>query len=124
MEDTQRDWIQGLREMADWFEQHPDRIPTYNNLVVNLFAADRDELVAYARELGKVAKNPVGDYFALVKRFGPHRIDANLPREEVCRKVVVGTRQVPERVIEAHEEEIVEWVCDEALLAPKPEAVA
>lgn len=124
MNDTQRDWITGLRDMADWFEQHPDRIPPYLPVTVNLFADDRDDLIAYAREFGKADKSVVNDWFALRKRFGPHAIDANLPREEICRKVVTGTRQVPAQMIEAREEEIVEWVCEDALLAAKPEAVA
>ena len=33
-------------------------------------------------------------------------------RESVCRKVVTGTKHVEEKIIPAHDEEVVEWECE------------
>ena len=113
-----REWLDGLRAVADWFEFHPERIPpNHYGYQVPLFPGGKRELAQLARELGKVEKIHGDDLFRVRRQFGPHRIDGVTSRAEVCTRVVTGTRMVPEEVTPAHEEEIVEWVCDEPLLA-------
>jgi hypothetical protein len=37
-------------------------------------------------------------------------------KQHICKKVVVGTRKVPETVVPEHEEDIYEWKCPESIL--------
>lgn len=116
----QQEWLDGLRAIADWFEFHPERIPPRHSCFsVPLFPGGKRELAQLTRELGKVEKIHGDDLFRVRRHFGPHKIDGVTSRTEVCKRVVTGTKQIPEEIIPAHEEEIVEWVCDEPLLAVK-----
>jgi hypothetical protein len=117
MTDQRRlDAIQGLRDLADFLESQPLLpVPAYNTL--NMSAGSKEDLALYAR-LCSWEKDYSGEYFSLRKRFkGPLLLDIYLPREEVCRKVVVGTEVVPAREAEPeHTIEKYEWICDESIL--------
>ncbi|MCR4340022.1 MAG: hypothetical protein NUW01_09060 [Gemmatimonadaceae bacterium] len=115
----QQEWLDGLREMADWFEQHPERIEQLGDrgIIVNLYPDGKGDTAQLARELGKVTKEQNSSLFWIRRGFGPHKIDGVLSRGEVCTRVVTGTRQVPEKIVPAYEEEIIEWECVEPLLA-------
>jgi hypothetical protein len=113
------DAIQGLRDLADFLEQHPGvPAPTYNTL--NVGGESREDLARIAR-LCPWQKDFGGEYFSLRKIFkGPLTLDVYVSRDQVCRKIVTGTRIVP--AVEAQperEEEVTEWVCEDALLAVK-----
>jgi hypothetical protein len=112
------DAIQGLRDLADFLEQHPGvPAPTYNALLVS---STKEMLTRIAR-MASWTKDYGGEYFSLKKEFlGGLTLDIYTSRSEVCRKVVVGERVVPARPAEPERvEEVVEWVCEEALLAAR-----
>lgn len=118
--------VEGLRETADWFERHPEYAPTYSETTFNIFPG-RDELADVAKAMGSAEKQADDDYFMLSKRFSAKvLLTANVARSEVCRRVVKGIERViveakpaePERI---EEREIVEWVCEEPILAAVPE---
>lgn len=111
----QQEWLDGARAMIKWFEQHPERIPDYG-IVVNLYPGGKSALAELARALGKAEKHMTVDLFYITRRFGLHKINGTTLRREVCRRVITGTKLIPEKVVPAHVEEIVEWVCDEPLL--------
>lgn len=110
--------IDGLRQLATFLESRPDvPLPVVSQL--NAFV-DKETLAQIARS-GKWEKHYIHDWFALRRQFGPAvALDINVPRNEVCRKVVTGTVTVPavpaqpERVVET-----IEWVCEESLLESK-----
>ena len=104
------EFIQSLRNCADWLEQHPGvRAPCYQNM--NVFVNTRAEVVAHARA-ATWEKIYNDTWFYLRHEFGPDlSIDITAERETVCRKVVAGTEIVPAKP--EHEVEIVEWVCDD-----------
>jgi len=117
-------FVESLRELADFYEAHPEcPLPSFPSL--NIFADRSDEAVARQqfRAFGAFEKEFLEDWFVARKRFGVITLELNAKREQVCRKVVVGTRQVPERVvpaqpetvIPAHTEEITEWQCEPIL---------
>jgi hypothetical protein len=92
---------------------------------------DRKEVFAdLARRMGTL-KKAYGDNFMWLKRdFGKHvQMTVSAERSAVCERIVTGTRDVPEHVlpareetlVEAHTEEIVEWRCP-PILAPDTEA--
>jgi hypothetical protein len=108
--------IAGLREFADFLDAHPAIPATPQKFLCCIL--DRDEFLKLARVTSwrKVYESP--NFFTLRKTFGSGaELDVYTDRENVCRKVVKGTRFVAAQpATEAHEEEIVEWVCEEASL--------
>ena len=113
------EYVRGLRAVADWFEQHPELVFSYTDERFHLIANTKDELLEMRRALGRVTKDadPDSPYFTLRRMFSANvQIDAFIARGEVCRKVVKGSRHVEARLVPAHDEEIVEWVCEEPLL--------
>jgi hypothetical protein len=108
------DFIQGLRECADFMERHP-LIPTPYGHAINAFVNTKEQLAAIARSTSW-AKGYDDNYFWLKKTFsGDITLEVNTNRERICRRVVVGTKVIPaqpEKVVEQ-----VEWVCDEGLLS-------
>jgi hypothetical protein len=127
----QREWTDGLYEMAQWFEANPDLIPQQSRVRVILDGvAAKDELAAVSKRLGgKRTKSTTDSFFWLDRSFGPHTVGIAAWRDEVCEKV---TRLVAEEVTERDpellarvptvtrtvEREVVEWVCPDSFLAP------
>ena len=108
-------YIAGLREMAQFLEDHPTLEAPYSN-TCNVFVKAA-ELPALAR-LTAWTKEYFDTWFALSKSFsGNIELQYNVPRNEVCRKVVTGTRIVAAREAEPeHVENVEEWVCDDVSL--------
>jgi hypothetical protein len=119
-----QEWADGLREMADFADRHPDLFNSRGEKF-NIFATDAKDFARKARALGKADKIQEGSFYILRRRFGPHMVDLNIFRKELCEKVLVGTkivsRQDPELiaavpVIEVTED-VYEWHCPESILA-------
>lgn len=107
---THTEMIAGLRALADFLEQHPD-LPEGCPFSVNAFVSRKEELASVAR-LTSWAKGYNSDYMWLSRTFrGDIKFEVNVNRELVCRKIVKGTRVVPEQTVED-----IEWVCDDASL--------
>src|SRR5882762_2054563 len=119
--EKRKQYIPGLREMADFLESHPEVIcPCTNELTI--FGASKEQIEIGARAFGKADKVYLSEHFQLRKPFGmgAWHIEFWSPREVVCERVVVDTEEVdeqvfPEQVIPAHTKEIVEWRCSPIL---------
>lgn len=122
----------GLRELADWVEAHPEvQLPT-DHLQSYIFG-DRGAPSEVLHAMKPCKKEYTESYFHLIRHFGPIKLDYFFDREAVCQRVVVGKRQIeahlrpatliPAEMIEAHEEDVVEWRCGQALL-DQPEVAA
>ena len=127
--------VNGLRELADFIEQHPETHNAlgYNNLAVTINhpCNSRDEIVQTRRSLGgRWDKQESEDYFTIRRSFGPlANYDLYASRRLVCEKRVVGKKERvelapdPEAVAalpllpRTVEEEEIEWVCPPSLLA-------
>lgn len=110
-----RDYITGLRELADFIEAHPE-LPSPWGGGHNAFVENKADLANIARAGARWDKGVSGDYFYLRKQFsGGTTYEINVSRDQVCRKVVTGTRIEPAKP--EQEVETYEWVCDEPLLA-------
>jgi hypothetical protein len=120
-----QEYAQSLRKVADWFEKHPEVAPPHDANVIHLYNVhSRADMERVARNFGSCEK-VYDDYgnFRLQKKVGDITIEAVASRSEICKKKIVGSRVVPEQVVPAHVEEIVEWECfDTPLLAPKQES--
>ena len=120
------------RAIADFYEQHPE-LPFGDMWIWEpsfRIRLDKERAKEQLRAIGSFDKIYEGDSFVAVKEIGGVKVKCWMDRDAVCERVVTGTRHVeaelvpeyvtPARLIEAHEEEIVEWKCPESILAPTP----
>ena len=136
-------YIDGLRQIADWLEQHPDvplpylgfagstKLQAQNVPAVPIYVWDdqRQRMAAIARAMGGAEKDAAGDRFRLTRHFAGIAVVASAERDQVCERIVVGTREVTEEVPDPEAlaavpkvtvtktVEDVEWRCG-SLLAP------
>ena len=126
--ETERsEYTAGLRALADMLDTHPDLELPYTGgphstmNVLPLRVNQRAQMAAWARALpGRVDKAPRGDdYFDLTGMIRGITVCVIADRDEVCERVVTGTREVEReevvtpattRTITATEE-TVEWRC-------------
>ena len=103
---TEREeFIMGLRQMADFFALNPEiPEPHYYGPYILIGASDVRPI---AKRLRTFKKEYEGTDFYMVKHFGPHFIKFWTSRENVCKKIVVGTKEIPEMIIAAKPEQIV-----------------
>lgn len=138
--DKQREWIDGLRAMADFCEANPEVLSAYP-LGLTFFSGIPAEVaspkahMAYLARLMAPCDKAVKDYdpekFQLRKHFGPHDVVKFTARENVCERRVVGTEEVEVEgytdeaqavldslptVTRTETREIVEWICPPSLL--------
>jgi hypothetical protein len=127
--DQRRRWhfIQGLRAVAEFYEQNPDAYYDGMHITLNMYVwggAARQTLRQMARVLAPCNK-VYDDHNVTVSRQFSEQITVAVfaPRAKVCRRVVTGTRILPARIVPATSEiripparmEIVEWQCDPLL---------
>ncbi len=133
-------YISGLRKVADLLEQHDELpLPSAGDIFPMTFTflsgGDRKAALAAAARLipsqlhKKVRDGDYGSYFDLEGRLDGLMIQLTAFRDDVCERVVTGTREVTKQVpdpavdvplVEVTETvEEVEWVCG-PLLAGGP----
>lgn len=114
------EFVNGLRDLANFLEAHPELgVPSADRY--DYFGLEKKDLKKYARAFGVCDKDAFSNYFILRKSFGPIRLEANWHREQVCKPVVTGTKEVEEKVAVAYEtrmvtKDIVEWQCPKSIL--------
>lgn len=125
---------QGLRELADWVEQHGcddyfeslagDGIQVGNGMDTMFWRlGDKDAMAKAVRALGSGEKRVIGEDLHVERKFGPITVSAYTARENVCKRVVTGVKVLPATVVPAQAEqvlpereiEVVEWVCSPIL---------
>lgn len=124
---AQQKYSAGLRELADWYDAHPEAPAPYRVIPSVWFQATPEQM----RAIGEGEKDYSQDNLFQFIVTGEHfKLEFYTSRARVCEKKVVGYREIPERVlpatpetvIPASREEIVEWECKESLLAPEVSA--
>lgn len=108
--------------LGSFLAEHPDLDAVVSEQKINVYLPD---LAKYARSIGTCEKVHEDRYYNLRKSFGKVTVDFFAMREEVCKRVKVGEKVVPEHIIPARPEEVVpetkedvyEWQCSESLLA-------
>ncbi|MDA8311045.1 MAG: hypothetical protein M0Z46_10625 [Actinomycetota bacterium] len=119
-------YTDGLRELADWLDAHPEWTPVSGQLVCMYVLPETapEAMARAARDMGSAEKsyNDSTGLFGLEKSFGPHRLHILTEREAVCTRVVTGshveTKSVPVTfTMETVEVEDVEWICEPILRA-------
>lgn len=137
-ERTRAEQIAGIYQLALWLEQNPD-IPIpyalqghgYTSINIHAAHGDGDEkavMAAAARAIpGRVEKDVIADRLFTIEGTIPGgvRVQVLAARDQVCKRVVTGTREVTKTVpdpmitvptVEVTETvEDVEWVCEPIL---------
>ena len=124
---TRKPFIQGLRDLADFYERHPGVYYDGMHINLNMYIAGREALatlIATARAFGHCHKTYDERTLTLSRPFGSQLTLAVFARRErVCRRVVTGERILPARLvpatnevhIPARREPLVVWECDPLL---------
>jgi hypothetical protein len=128
------DYANGLREIADWIEAHPEVEIPENNISCYTMNTKADAS-RVLRSMSPCKKEYSSELFQIKRKFGPITLSYVMYRKAVCvakvvgKKVVPETREpartieIPEKVTPEHTEDIIEWDCTEPLLtAEKQEA--
>jgi len=119
-QEVREDFINSLRELADWLEQTPTApVPYYNSIGVHL--STKEDAIELAKNANGIEKSYTEDHLSLVKKFGHIiRYRAIVNRNKVCTvkskrtelREVDDYSQVPKVTKEI---EVIEWDCDPLL---------
>ena len=114
---TRTQTINDVRAMLDFLEANPElELPWFGTF--NSFPEPED-IGKVAQMMAPLTKKTKGDaYYVLARKFGVISLEANFDHENVCERVVTGTKEIAEKITPAHTEDIVEWVCPDSLLNP------
>ena len=123
-EKGRKQFIAGLREAADFFENNPQlKVPLDRDLTV--YSVTGADLATFARAFGKCDKVTDDFSFQLVHTLpSGFQLKTYTSRENVCKRVLVKTEEVPahtipavpEKFIEASTRNVYEWECPESIL--------
>lgn len=137
MENENLELVSDLRELADFLASTPG-LPkctlhtVYANGTVGEWGTKADgtwgyvldefqtrtNMREYARMMKPCKKDYVGGSFSLKRSFGSIMLQINTKREAICQEIKTGeVIHHEEYTIPARTEEVVEWVCNDPLLA-------
>ena len=110
--------LAGLISLGDFLTTHPNY--PISAISFGSFLDTKEELFALIRG-GAWEKRPSGPFFYFTRKFrGDVQIWLALYREQVCERVVTGTRWVEPvpaaEAVEGYEEETVEWICPDSIM--------
>jgi len=120
-------FIAGLHAVATFYETHPEAYYDGMHLSLNMYvwgSAARKTLITMAKAFGLCTKTYDDKNVTVARRFSEQvTLAVFAPRAKVCRRIVLGERVLPARIVPAMAEqtipstrmEIVEWQCDPLL---------
>jgi len=127
-----RQFIEGLRAVAEFYEKNPGAWYDGMHLTLNMYVwgrAARKVLIETARLFGRCNKIYDENNMTVSRQFSEQvTLAVFAARARVCRRQVLGSRILPERIVPATSElripasrvEIVEWQCDPLLKDDQP----
>lgn len=103
---TNIEYADSLRQVAAFYEEHPDMPQPYDTLMVIL--SGREDFIKAARELSKGAlvekklDKPGGilPEYHVLRVFGGVTIDVRIPRKTVCRLISEAVYDSPDSLLE------------------------
>lgn len=125
-----REYIAGLRALAELLETHPELELPYDGSGTELLVIptedEAEQIAAWAKALPGMKRKQVRDgYFDLFGSIEGLRVQVIVGRDSVCRRVVVGIREVTEEIPDPSADiptvtvtrtvEDVEWICEPIL---------
>jgi hypothetical protein len=127
-----RQFIEGLRAVAKFYEENPGASYDGMHLTLNMYVwgrTARKALIETARLFGHCNKIYDENNMTVSRQFSEQvTLAVFAARARVCRRVILGSRILPERIVPATSEvripasrvEIVEWQCDPLLKDDQP----
>ena len=127
-----RQFIEGLRAVAEFYEKNPGAWYDGMHLTLNMYVwgrAARKALIETSRLFGHCNKIYDENNMTVSRQFSEQvTLAVFAARARVCRRQVLGSRILPERIVPATSEvripasrvEIVEWQCDPLLKDDQP----
>jgi hypothetical protein len=127
-----RQFIEGLRAVATFYEENPGAWYDGMHLTLNMYVwgrTARKALIETARLFGHCNKIYDENNITVSRQFSEQvTVAVFAARARVCRRVILGSRILPERILPATSEvripasrvEIVEWQCDPLLKDDQP----
>jgi hypothetical protein len=127
-----RQFIEGLRAVAQFYEENPGAWYDGIHLTLNMYIwgrAARQILANTVRAFGQCTKSYDGANITVSRKFGDQvTLSVFAARAKVCRRVILVTRILPARTVPAGRElylpatteEIVAWRCDPLLSEDAP----
>ena len=127
-----RQFIEGLRAVAEFYEKNPGAWYDGMHLTLNMYVwgrAARKALIETARLFGRCNKIYDENNITVSRQFSEQvTLAVFAARARVCRRLVLGSRILPERIVPATSEvripasrvEVVEWQCDPLLKDHQP----
>jgi hypothetical protein len=110
-------FAQGLRQAAEVAERMKAAGFDHGGDTIVFCAWSKEDFQKMARALGSFTKSADSTQFKLTKALdGNLKVVVVIPRSSICARKVIGTKMVPEVVIPAHTEEIIEWECTPSIL--------
>jgi hypothetical protein len=117
---TREEFISDIREIADFFEAHPDLkvMPSPYLFISDYSETAKESLRLFVKAAGKTTKEFSGNEFKVEKRFSNgFLLHFDVQRQAVCERVVTGTKVIPAISYPERTEDIVEWKCGSILEA-------
>lgn len=112
-------FIRQLREVAGWYEAHPETPPPSEALTVSLYIYNVHSIkeAGFLLRLFAPCQKLWSDAFLKVVKTFPSgaKIEGVFNRSAVCTRQVIGTRYVPSLFVKEHIAEVVEWNCSPLL---------
>jgi hypothetical protein len=127
-----RQFIEGLRAVAQFYEENPGAWYDGIHLTLNMYIwgrEARETLARTVRAFGQCNKSYDDVNITVSRKFsGQVTLSVFAARAKVCRRVILGTRILPARTLPASgevylpatTEEIVAWTCDPLLYKDAP----
>ena len=121
---THEEFVDSLRQIADFYEQHPNcPLPSLGERL-HIFPDGIKGLAAVAREFGDCTKSvDEGElsFYRVRRQFGALALEALDYRHKVCKRIVTGSHEERVKIPLTFEEHIrmvedVRWECPDSLL--------
>jgi len=119
----QEELVAGLRELADFVEQHIELSMDCDYKLMNILytkkkmGTAKEQMKKAVLALGKAEKVWGHNYLDVRRKFGPITLEFSVAKSTICEKKVVGTKHHEAEYIQPWTEEIVEYECTESILA-------
>ena len=127
--------VEGFIALAKFLRDRPELAERVANgsPTINISAYEgAAKLTSLTKEFGACEKTQDELFYILRKRFGPITVDLYSSKKDICRRIQVGEKEIPEQIIPAKPEEIIpakpeeiipahtepiyEWRCPESIL--------
>lgn len=108
-----------VQALLTFLKENPELpVPWYWANTCDAQADDKEQLLQLRKKLGRKVEKVVESYqFGFKKSFGDHvEYSITVPREEVCERVVTGTRVEPAYTVEERVVEEYDYICPDSFL--------